>query len=87
MSSKKKILSQYDVEVKIFSLQLMYEEYDSLMFSLLNDRKWEQFRKGNSDAIEIMVGIIRERQHEIDAELDALVDKYAGIKKEKETKR
>ena len=54
------------------------------MFSLLNDMEWEAYRKKNPDAVEVLVGIIRERHHEIDEELDSLLDQYSELKKRKE---
>ena len=83
MTPQKQSLPKDSVEAKIFSLQSVLAEYDNLMFSLLGDGKWEQYRKNNPDAMEVMVGIIRERQREIDEELDSLIDEYSEIKKEK----
>ena len=81
MTPEKQSLPKDGMEARIFSLQSILEEYDNLMFSLLSDERWEQYRKNNPDAVEVIVGIIRERQREIDEELDSTIDRYAVIKK------
>jgi len=83
MTSEKQTLPKDHIEAKIFSLQAVLAEYDTLMFSLLNDLRWETYRKNNPHAVEVMIGVIRERYHEIDQELDSLMDKYAEIKTRK----
>ena len=84
MTPKEQKLPREHIEASIFSLQAVLAEYDTLMFSLLNDVKWEAYRKKNPDAVEVMIGIIRERHHEIDKELETLLDKYSELKKGKE---
>ena len=84
MTPQKQTLPKDNIEARIFSLQAVLAEYDDLMFSLLNDMKWQAYRKKNPDAVEVMVGIIRERYHEIDEELDSLLDKYSEMKTRKE---
>ena len=81
MTPEKQSLPKDGMEARIFSLQSILKEYDNLMFSLLSDERWEQYRKNNPDAVEVIVGIIRERQREIDEELDSTIDRYAVIKK------
>jgi len=45
--------------------------------------RWQAYREKDPDAVEVMVGIIRERYHEIDEELDSLLDKYSELKTRK----
>jgi len=84
MTPQKQTLPKDNIGARFFSLQAVLAEYDDLMFSLLNDMRWEAYRKKNPDAVEVMVGIIRERHHEINEELDSLLDKYSELKKRKE---
>jgi hypothetical protein len=84
MTPKKQTLPKDPIEARIFSFQAVLAEYDTLMFSLLNDMRWQAYRKENPDAVEVMVGIIRERYREIDEELDALLDTYSEMKTRKE---
>lgn len=84
MTPEGQTLPKDTIEARIFSLQAVLAEYDTLMFSLLNDMRWQAYRNENPDAVEVMVGIIRERYHEVDEELDALLDRYGKLKERKE---
>jgi len=84
MTPQKQTLPKDHIEARIFSLQAVLAEYDSLMFSLLNERRWEAYREKNPHAVEVMIGIIRERHHEIDEEINTLLDRYSDLKKRKE---